>query len=180
MKFNWIRIPVIALALLAGPIGVAAQTKKPFAPSLPPFNFDPLGIFTAPTSTTPSPAATSLTNAVGALQSFTVADLQNAIGDAQAQTPPDTVAITCYNALLPAVEANVKNPLPAKAGVFMALQKARDLADNGSVVLSSIQNGPINTACAPLVLSTSQTLLGLQAKGIAAAGAISLIIPKIP
>lgn len=178
MKLKY--LPIIALALLAGPVGAAAQTKKPVYPALPPINFDPLGIFSAPAAGTATPAATSLTNAIGALQSFTVTDLQAAIADAQAQTPPDTVAITCYNALIPAVQANVNNPLPTKAGIFLAIQKARDFVDNGTAILASIQNGPLNTACAPLVLSTSQTLLGLQAKGIAAAGAIAVLVPKIP
>ena len=43
MKLKY--LPIIALALLAGPVGAAAQTKKPVYPALPPINFDPLGDF---------------------------------------------------------------------------------------------------------------------------------------
>ena len=39
-------------------------------------------------------------NPLLALQTFTVTDLQNALADAQAQTPPDVVAAQCYTALI--------------------------------------------------------------------------------
>jgi hypothetical protein len=96
------------------------------------------------------------------LQQFTVADLQAALKDAQSQTPPDTTAASCYTALIPFVQSQAQNPLPAGAGIFQALQKARD----AKAYLANIQSptGPLaglNQACAPLVLDVQNTLLTL-------------------
>ncbi len=101
-------------------------------------------------------------NPLVVLQSFTVADLQAALADAQAQTPPDTVAANCYTALIPFVQSQVQNPLPSGAGAFQALQKARD----AKAYLANIQSptGPLaglNTACTPLVLDVQNTLVTL-------------------
>ncbi|HUB63884.1 MAG TPA: hypothetical protein VL996_05470 [Methylocella sp.] len=92
-------------------------------------------------------------------------------------TQNDTVAATCWAMLLPVV-INFENPLPAQPGIFLAIQKARDLADNGGTILASVQNGPINTACAPVVMTTIQTVNGLITKGTAAAAAIAVVAPK--
>jgi hypothetical protein len=101
-------------------------------------------------------------NPLVVLRTFTVADLQAALADAQAQTPLDTVAANCYTALIPFVQSQVQNPLPSGAGVFQALQKARD----AKAYLANIQSptGPLaglNTACAPLVLDVQNTLITL-------------------
>jgi hypothetical protein len=114
------------------------------------------------------------------LQRFTVADLQAALADAQAQTPPDTVAANCYTALIPFVQSQVENPLPSGAGAFQALQKARD----AKAYLANIQSptGPLaglNTACAPLVLDVQNTLvtlgisIGVIANPVGAAATLS-------
>ena len=96
------------------------------------------------------------------VRQFTVADLQAALADAQSQSPPDTVAANCYTALIPFVQSQAQNPLPAGAGVFQALQKARD----AKAYLANIQSptGPLaslNIACAPLVLDVQNTLVTL-------------------
>ena len=96
------------------------------------------------------------------LQQFTVADLQAALKDAQSQTPPDTTSANCYTALIPFVQQQTQDPLPAGAGIFQALQKARD----AKAYLANIQSptGPLaglNQACAPLVLDVQNTLLTL-------------------
>lgn len=96
------------------------------------------------------------------VRQFTIADLQAALADAQAQSPPDTVAANCYTALIPFVQSQAQNPLPAGAGVFQALQKARD----AKAYLANIQSptGPLaslNIACAPLVLDVQNTLVTL-------------------
>lgn len=119
-------------------------------------------------------------NPLVVLQKFTVADLQAALADAQAQTPPDTVAANCYAALIPFVQSQVQNPLPSGAGAFQALQKARD----AKAYLANIQSptGPLaglNTACAPLVLDVQNTLVtlgvsvGVIANPVGAAAALS-------
>jgi len=114
------------------------------------------------------------------VRQFTIADLQAALADAQAQTPPDTVAANCYTALIPFVQTQAQNPLPAGAGVFQALQKARD----AKAYLANIQSptGPLaslNIACAPLVLDVQNTLVtlgvsvGVIANPAGAAAAVS-------
>jgi hypothetical protein len=120
------------------------------------------------------------------LQQFTVTDLQAALADAQAQTPPDQTAIQCYQALIPFVNNQTQSILPTGAGAFQALQKARD----AKAYISNIQSptGPLaalNLACAPLVLDVQNTLLtmgvtlGIVANpaGAAGAGAAALGIP---
>jgi hypothetical protein len=118
--------------------------------------------FAATTTTKKVAASTAVTDPLVVLQSFTVSDLQAAITDAQAQTPPDTTAVACYNALLPLVQSGIANPLPSGLGIFQALQKARD----AKAFLANIQSptGPLsglNTACAPLVLDAQNTLVAL-------------------
>ena len=135
------------------------------------------------------PAATASTrptvtqaqqNPLVVVRQFTIADLQAALADAQAQTPPDTVAVNCYTALIPFVQSQAQNPLPAGAGVFQALQKARD----AKAYLANIQSptGPLaslNIACAPLVLDVQNTLVtlgvsvGVIANPAGAAAAVS-------
>jgi hypothetical protein len=103
------------------------------------------------------------------LRTFTVNDLQAALDDANAQVPPDTIAATCYAALIPLVSA-AQSPLPGKLGVFLALQKTRDVVNKVSQVQANI--GPIADAknkCAAVVLDTQNFLLRL---GVIGAGAI--------
>ena len=139
--------------------------------------------------------AQAVTNQIALLQAFTVTDLQAALADAQAQTPPDTTAVTCYTAVLGLVNSNVANPLPTTPGLFEALQKARD----AKALLANIASptGPLanlNNACAPLILSVQNTLLGLGVAvglvanpvgapvalaGIPAAVATFLALPKL-
>jgi hypothetical protein len=114
------------------------------------------------------------------LQTFATADLQAALADAQAQTPPDQIAINCYVALIPLAQSGVSNPLPKGLGAFQLLQKARD----AKALLANIQSptGPlsqINAACAPLVLDAQNTLvqLGIVGGTIAATGGVGLTLP---
>lgn len=96
------------------------------------------------------------------LQSFTVSDLQAAIALANAQTPPDTIAAACYQALLTMVQ-NINGPsIPSggQVGAFYAFQQARDAKAFALNILSP--NGPataLNNACAPLVVDAQNTLL---------------------
>lgn len=119
-------------------------------------------------------------NPLALIQGFTVTDLQAALADAQAQTPPDLVGANCYTALLAVVQSNVANPLPTTPGLFMALQKARDAKS----ALASLQSpsGPLsglNIACAPLVMDVQNTLLmlgvtvGLVANPVGGAAALA-------
>ena len=117
------------------------------------------------------------------VRQFTIADLQAALADAQAQTPPDTVAVNCYTALIPFVQSQAQNPLPAGAGVFQALQKARD----AKAYLANIQSptGPLaslNIACAPLVLDVQNTLvtLGVSVGAIANPAGAAAAVSGLP
>ena len=129
------------------------------------------------------------------IQQFSENDLNAAIADAQAQSPPDTVAVGCYQAILTVVKSPAANPLPAGVGAFQALQKARD----AKALLANLQSptGPlatINNACAPIVLDAQNTLvmrgvgaglvsnpLGATAAlaGLPAAIAAFLALPKL-
>lgn len=98
------------------------------------------------------------------LQAFSAADLQNAIALAQAQTPPDTSAITCYTAVLALVQSNQLLPsIPGGTiGAFTGLQIARDAKATALNLLSP--TGPLtglSNSCAPLILDAQNTLIGL-------------------
>lgn len=108
------------------------------------------------------------------IQQFTLTDLQAALADAQAQAPPDTTAASCYQALITIVQSQSAQPGGLPSGLFSGFQKARDTA----ALLANLQspNGPLsslNVACAPLILSTQNTLIQL---GIL----VGLVAPKIP
>lgn len=150
----------------------------------------------APAPAAPGKLSTSAVqqNPLALLQQFSVADLQAAITDANAQTPPDTVGANCWTALLTIVQSDVANPFPTTPGVFAAWQKARD----AKAMLANLQSptGPLaglNTACAPVVMDAQNTLLtlgvsvGLVASpggaaalaGLPAAVAAFLALPKL-
>lgn len=133
-----------------------------------------------PVASVAAPAAGKLTvtqaqqNPLAVIQQFTATDLNNALADANAQTPPDTVAAACYTALLTVVNNPINNPLPNAPGAFLLFQKGRDL----QALLANLQSptgplAPINTACAPLVLSAQNTLiqLGIIGGGVTAVAA---------
>lgn len=126
--------------------------------------------------------AQAKSNPLVVLQTFTVTDLQAALADAEAQTPPDQAAVNCYSALIPLVQTGVANPLPTGLGAFQLLQKARD----AKALLANVQspNGPlsqINIACAPLVMDAQAVLiqLGIVGGTVAATGGLGLTLPAI-
>lgn len=107
-------------------------------------------------------AQQAVQNPLELLKRFTTDDLKAAIADAKGQNPPDKIAETCYEALLALVTSDVANPLPQQAGIFSALQKARDA--KGMLAQLQSPTGPLaslNAACAPLVLDVQNTLIGL-------------------
>lgn len=118
-------------------------------------------------STGSAPVSTAQ-NPLQALQSFTVTDLQAA--DADAATHGDTLAHTCYAALIPAVQ-DAQVTAPQLKGAFSAFQASRDAA---TLVQAGIPQN-INVACAPLVLDASATVVGLAAKL-----GVTLALPATP
>jgi len=135
----------------------------------------------------PTPKAGQLTaaqvqqNPILLLQQFTASDLQAALTDANAQTPPDTTSAACYTALLAMVNSPINNPLPSQLGLFLALQKARD----AEAFLANLQSptGPLsalNVACAPLVMDVNTTLLALGVTTGLVVGTGGIAIPALP
>jgi hypothetical protein len=121
------------------------------------------------------------TNPLLLLQKFSAADLQAALADAQAQTPPDATSIPCYTALLALVNSPINNPLPTSPGLFLALQKARDV----KAFLANLQspNGQLsnlNIACGPLVVDVNATLLALGVATGVVVGTGGIVLPALP
>lgn len=119
-------------------------------------------------------------NPLTLLQQFTANDLQAALDDANGQVPPDTIAAGCYTALLAVVNGGVKNPLPTSLGLFQAAQKVRD----AKALIANLQSptGPLaslSAACAPLVLSAQNTLvgLGLMTGAVVGTGGLGALLP---
>ena len=165
---------------------VVAQTTAPAAS--PPIIFSKVKTAApaAPAAATTAKITTAQAqqNPLLVLQQFSAADLQNALNDANAQTPPDTVSAACWAALLTLVNNPINNPLPTAPGAFLLFQKARDLQG----LLANLQSpsgplAPVNTACAPLILSAQNTLiqLGIIGGGVTAVGASGgLALPAMP
>lgn len=181
---------LIALALIAGIGPAMAQDDEPAAKPPPRHHLAPPRAIrdlhvaaiqapapkprpSAPTTTGGSPLSQSAAqqNPASVLQAFTLADLQAALADAQAQTPPDIIAANCYQALIVVVQSPAINPLPSGPGAFQLFQKARDIKN----VVAALQSnqGPLtalNVACAPLVIDVQATLIRLGVIGGAIVG----------
>ena len=108
----------------------------------------------------------------GGVKTFTVADLQAALADAQAQTPPDTRHAACWSALIPVAEATLVNPLPSGLGAAQAIQK---VFDDQELFGSQPWKDAVATACALTVLDLGTDLNSLLAK----VGAAAVVIPKL-
>jgi hypothetical protein len=153
--------PIHVVASSTGTITVAATS----APALTPGSTVNVAVTPLGSCPTPLTQAAVQANPLCLLKQFSVNDLNAALADANAQTPPDTTSAQCYTALL----ALVNNPnntlsqlLTPPQGIFSALQKARDT--QALITNLNASNGPLsalNLACAPLVLSTQNTLIQL-------------------
>lgn len=122
-------------------------------------------------------------NPLQLLQQFSIDDLNAALTDAQAQNPPDVTSINCYTALIPIIQSNVANPLPAGPGVFQLAQKVRDF----KALTANLQSptGPLaslNQACAAWVLDGVNTFIGLGAKVglVVGTGGLGGVLPALP
>ena len=112
------------VAAISHPKGVKVAASTKTAPATTPA---PASVAAAPASGGQLTAAQVQTNPLLLLQKFSLADLQAALLDAQAQTPPDATSIPCYQALITLVGSPINSPLPTSPGLFLALQKARDV-----------------------------------------------------
>jgi hypothetical protein len=155
-----------ALALGSPSTARAADSVKPY---------------TGPVTT--SPAATSssvsLTNPFDTIQSaiagpkkFTITDLQAALDDANAQTPPDTRHAPCWSALLVIANSNITNPFPNSLGLAQLVQKGFDLQ---ATLNDQTWKDKLATGCALTVLDLGTNLNALLAK----IGVSALPIPKL-
>jgi hypothetical protein len=187
---------VIALAMLIGTLPAWSEDQPP-APAPPAPRPAVHRLAPRPAvqhAATPAPApvispaqgnaklsqAQVLKNPVLVLQQFSAQDLQAALADAQAQTPPDTIAANCYQALINVLQNPIANPLPQGPGLFQLLQKGRDLK-NGIASLQA-NNGPLTPlaiGCAPLILDGQNTLIQLGILSGAVVGAGLFGIPPL-
>ena len=173
-------IPIFIFALLSPALAMGAVPDEPAFRAAQAHNGRSIGprVHVAANTTTgksvsvpvpePRPAkAGQLTttqvqqNPILLLQSFSTSDLNAAIALANAQTPPDTTAATCYQAILTMLQ-NINGPAQptGQVGAFYLFQQARDAKAFALNILSP--TGPassLNTACAPLVLDAQATLV---------------------
>jgi hypothetical protein len=124
--------------------------------------------------TTQAQAQSVLASLFSKIQTFTVADLQAALADANAQTPPDTRHGQCWAALIPLAQSSAVNPLPAGLGAAQGIQKVfDDVALFGST--QSFWKDTVATACALTELDLGTDLNGLLAK----VGVAAIVLPKL-
>jgi hypothetical protein len=180
-KVVTVMLLAIGLALTLGPIDAHAAHKGKRVSDVS------SAAAVAKPATKPSAPTGKLTHAqaqanpVAVLQGFTVADLQAALDDANAQVPPDKVGANCYAALIPLVQSGVANPLPKGAGIFQLIQKIRD----AKATLASLQSpsGPLadlNIACAAWILDGQNTLIQLGVITGSVVGTGGLTLPALP
>jgi hypothetical protein len=188
------RALILAIALIAGLVPAIAQdAPRPRIARQVAHPMPPIHIRAAATSApepAPRPAASAPSGRLSAtmaqknpilvLQQFSLADLQAALTDAQGQTPADTIAANCYQALIAVLGNPIANPLPAGPGVFQLLQKGRDLKN----AIANLQSNsgpltPLATGCAPLILDGQATLIQLGILSGAVIGGGMLGIPPI-
>ena len=103
-----------------------------------------------------------------------IGDLQNALADAKAQTPPDVDSVNCYSFLLTLANSPLVNPniLGGTPGVFTAIQKGRDVANNFNSLTGP--SGPLsglNSACAAWAADNRITLAQIAVRLGLVAGA---------
>lgn len=142
-----------AMVLIAAIIGATATILAPIA---------------AGAQTQAAAARVSLTDALkdpsAILRSFDGTDLQIAIEDANSQTPPDTIAATCYIAIKLVVDEQAQSAARPIPGGFASLQKDRNARSTQANWASPTGTfGNLNVACAPLVFDINATLAHLGA-----------------
>lgn len=103
------------------------------------------------------------------LLAFSLADLQAA--DKIAKANGDTVAATCYDYLIPKVQAIQTAEATSTASVAGAASFA-EVSRGLTVQMNNAKSG-LNVACAPLVLDTANTALQLAGKISTAATAVA-------
>lgn len=180
------RLAIIALALAfatpasAAPLHAAKQKVAQATTSVPLPAPKPASVAAAPATAIMAarkqiPLATAQTNLLSVLEAFSVTDLQNALADANAQTPPDTTAAACWQALLNLKGNSGLALLPSTPGAFEFIQKGRD--DKALLAGLLSPTGPLSpvlTACAPIVIDVKTTIIGLGlAGGLIGAAAVS-------
>ena len=137
-----------------------------------PLKLHPRGCWPASAcNVTPHPAPVS---PITSIQAFTLADLQAALADANAQSPPDTRHGACWSALIPIVQANIPNPFPAGLGLAQLVQKTFD--DQTLLFGHQAWKDTIAQACALTVLDLNSNLATL----LSAAGLGAIVVPKLP
>jgi hypothetical protein len=110
----------------------------------------------------------------GIIASAVLADVQAALADANAQTPPDTIGSACWGAIATFVNSNPSlNPLPNGLGAAQLIQKARDLAAITAQLNSPTGPlAPLKIGCGPLIIDTPTELAGIVNNG---AGFIAIL-----
>ena len=125
---------------------------------------------TTPQVSTPVVTSAPVSDPLAGLKAFTIADLQAALADANAQVPPDQTSAQCYAFLIAALP-NLPSFQPGSpVGAVLAFQKLRDLQNGVSSSQGALKS--LNLACAPLVIDTQTVInkLLLISAGTAATG----------
>lgn len=125
-----------------------------------------------------STSVASSTDPAQQISTFVVADLQAA--DTIAKANNDTVGATCFEYLIPKVQALQSAEQTSKAAVAGAVSFAE--VDRGITVQLNNAKSGLNVACAPLVLDTVNTAAQLAAQmgsltAAVASGGSSLLLP---
>jgi len=164
----------LMITLILPAVVAACQPQSTASPTNAAASGAPASALTATTASVASGPA----GVVQKIQTWTVQDLQAALADATAHG--DTVAMTCYPALITLVQnATTTGALPSAMpqGGFSAFQATRDLANAAQGVPGTLKG--LNVPCGPMALDAEETLMQLALQ-IGGPAAVAVIAPKLP
>ena len=142
------------------------------------------GNVTTPAATSPVAPTGTASNPIADFNTFTQADLTQAIQEAQTASPPDTEAMTCFqfiSANLTSLQGQL-NGVHAPAGVFSAFETANLALNNTASTLSPVNKVAAETACGPLAQHVANQTLSTAATIASLLGAIGIkvAVPALP
>jgi hypothetical protein len=144
-------------------VGKAPPTKLTLPIPLPSLPKLPSLIPQTPAATPTTTTSTSPADLLASLENIVLTDVQDALNDANAQVPPDTLAAACWQAIINAkTSIPVLSPPPAGAALVYGIQKVRDLQN----LVAQFQSNsgplvPLQAACAPVVVSVENMLVAI-------------------
>ena len=138
----------------------------------------------AAANSSPLVATSAASNPIADFNTFTQADLTQAIQEAQTASPPDTEAVACFqfiSANLTSLQGQLSG-VQAPVGVFSAFETANLALNSTASTLSPVNKVAAETACGPLAQHVVNQTLNTAATLASLLGTIGIkvAVPALP